>query len=188
MVNTLYEIGKNWLPVNMVPGRFQPFTIGHLELAKNAYKYNGYPTVYLVIRSRTGSVISDALTKKIMDAVVKENSKYIAGYVFSGNAYDGVLDICGANRFYKPMTIFCGTDRFQSYYSMIKNLQKEDKIESGKLLDLEVKELNRFAGIAANISATGVRNAITEGNRVSFESMVPHSVTKFWDDLRKEIK
>ena len=108
--------------VNIIIGRFQPFTLGHLKCAQEAQKKLGVKTVLLVINTVKQDERHPFLTKqidKILDKMCKEEPS-LAGYVLVKNA--NIVDNIEILREsgYEPISWTCGTDRYDAYDTMVK--------------------------------------------------------------------
>ena len=58
--------------VNLIIGKFSPFTNGHLQLCKDLFEHNGLRTFVVCIRRiKTENILSDELLKKMMKATMK---------------------------------------------------------------------------------------------------------------------
>lgn len=165
--------------VNIIMGRFQPFTLGHLKCAQEAQKKLGVKTVLLVIDTVKQDGRHPFLTKqieKILDKMCKEESS-ITGYVLVKNA-DIVKNIeILRNAGYEPISWTCGTDRFESYNTMVKKYGKDIGLDP----DFKMIEVKRGDD---DISATAVRKALRDNDEATYVGLVPDSWKKQFAFLR----
>ena len=159
--------------INIIIGRFQPFTDGHLKCAQQAYKELGIKTVLCVIETTKQDSRHPFLTSqlaKIFDKMCKEEST-IAGWVTVKNA--NIVDNIEILRDhgYEPISWTCGTDRIDSYERMVRKYGGEIGLSE----DFKVIEVKRGD---EDISATSVRNALRNDDERTYKSMVPKS---WWD-------
>ena len=94
--------------VNIILGRFQPFTLGHLKCAQEAHKKLGVKTVLMVIETNKQDDKHPFLTSqisKILDKMCKTEPT-LEGYVLVKNA-DIVknIEILRMNRFLGPVVL-----------------------------------------------------------------------------------
>lgn len=165
--------------VNIIIGRFQPFTLGHLKCAQEAQKKLGVKSVLLVINTVKQDGRHPFLTKqieKILDKMCKEEPS-ITGYVLVKNAdivkNTEILRDAG----YEPIAWTCGTDRFEPYNAMVKKYGKDIGLDP----DFEMIEVKRGD---EDISATAVRKALRDNDEATYVGLVPDSWKKQFAFLR----
>lgn len=155
--------------VNIIVGRFQPFTNGHLKCIKDVYNKHGLRTVILIIDSKVNDKhpFNKEILTTMLNKVVHFYGKYCAGFIFVKNA-DIVLNSESVRNYgYEPISWVCGTDRYLPYQNMVdKYSLKANLSPNFKLLCV-----NRTSD---DISATSVRNALKMGNYGVFKTNVPH--------------
>lgn len=165
--------------VNMIIGRFQPFTLGHLKCAEYAYKVKGVPSVICCIDTTKADERHPFLTKDIMPYMEKmaRDERTIAGVVTVKNA--DIVKMADAVRAagFEPVSWSCGTDRIDSYTTMAERY----KDMAGLPDDFEVIEIPRTD---EDISATRVRNAIKDDDQELFNKMTPKS----WHGAYKKLQ
>lgn len=171
---------------NVMLGRFQPFTLGHLKCLKEIKNQTGRPTMLFVspgkgdekkpfkgeLQDEMLKILRDAYPSLILDCI----------YLNGANIFE-ITDKC-RERGYEPVSWTCGTDRSAAYMAMFSKYS--DRYEYDKKLNLspnfEVVTLNRDDD---NISATRVREALKSGNKTEFEAMMPKALYCLFDDMRK---
>lgn len=156
--------------INIIIGRFQPFTLGHLKCAQFAQKELGVPTVLCVIETKKQDARHPFLTTqiaKILDKMCKEEPS-LAGWVLVKNA-DIVknTEILRENGF-NPISWSCGTDRYNVYKDMAKRYKDDANLDD----NFQVLEIKRGS---EDISATAVRNALRNDDEKTYKSMVPNA-------------
>lgn len=160
--------------VNIVIGRFQPFTAGHYKCVEAAMNKRGLPTVICMIGVPESRVDirhpfpSDMLVDAYSDLFSNDNK--VADVIPVKNA--SIVHIADELRKhgYEIASWACGTDRYDDYTRM-SNKYHED---AGLTDDFEVIEVPRTD---EDISATKVRNCLLNGDRNGFYSMIPQSAS-----------
>ena len=156
--------------VNIIIGRFQPFTLGHLKCAQEAQRRLGVKSVLLVINTIKQDARHPFLTKhieKILDKMCKEEPA-LTGYVLVKNA-DIVKNVeILREAGYEPVSWTCGTDRYNQYETMVKKYGKDINLDD----NFEVIEVKRGD---EDISATAVRQALRNNDEDTYISLVPNT-------------
>ena len=156
--------------VNIIIGRFQPFTLGHLKCAQEAQRRLGVKSVLLVINTVKQDARHPFLTKqieKILDKMCKEEPT-LTGYVLVKNA-DIVKNVeILREAGYEPVSWTCGTDRYNQYETMVKKYGKDINLDD----NFEVIEVKRGD---EDISATAVRQALRNNDEDTYISLVPNT-------------
>lgn len=156
--------------VNIIIGRFQPFTLGHLKCAQEAQRRLGVKSVLLVINTVKQDARHPFLTKqieKILDKMCKEEPA-LTGYVLVKNA-DIVKNVeILREAGYEPVSWTCGTDRYAQYEAMVKKYGKDINLDD----NFEVIEVKRGD---EDISATAVRQALRNNDEDTYISLVPNT-------------
>lgn len=169
---------------NIALGRFQPFTKGHLQMLKDGYDKNGYPTVVFIISNKkfdNKHPFSDELIHKEMN-IIKQRYKFVADIIPITNAniitVGQKLDEIG----YIPHLWLCGDDREAEFKRQAENPKYR---ESGKLPD----DFSVYTGIGRTegVSGTAVRDALKADNKEVFENLVPEGVDVMFDEMKIEI-
>lgn len=156
--------------VNIIIGRFQPFTLGHLKCAQEAQRRLGVKSVLLVINTIKQDARHPFLTKqieKILDKMCKEEPT-LTGYVLVKNA-DIVKNVeILREAGYEPVSWTCGTDRYAQYETMVKKYGKDIDLDD----NFEVIEVKRGD---EDISATAVRQALRNNDEDTYIELVPNA-------------
>lgn len=156
--------------VNIIIGRFQPFTLGHLKCAQEAQRRLGVKSVLLVINTVKQDARHPFLTKqieKILDKMCKEEPA-LTGYVLVKNA-DIVKNVeILREAGYEPVSWTCGTDRYAQYEAMVKKYGKDIDLDD----NFEVIEVKRGD---EDISATAVRQALRNNDEDTYIGLVPNT-------------
>ena len=160
--------------VNIVVGRFQPFTKGHYSCVTAAKRFNGLPTVICMIGVPESKVDSrhPFPSNMLVDAYsdLFSNDSKVADVIPVKNA--DIVHIADELRKhgYEIASWTCGTDRYNDY-TRISNKYHD---MAGLSDDFEVIEVPRTD---EDISATKVRNCLLNGDRNGFYSMIPQSAS-----------
>lgn len=168
--------------VNIIIGRFQPITLGHLKIASALYKENELPTVWCLVSNKKFDAkhpFSDELISKEIDECLKGTNEY-AGHIYIKNA-DIVkcAEILHSEDF-EPILWGCGSDRYPSY----KKQADRYKEMANLLPEFDCFEVNRTDD---DISATKVREAIKTDNKEEFKKMMPKGSEKLFDDFKDQL-
>lgn len=163
--------------VNIVIGRFQPFTTGHYKCVEAAWNQKGLPTVICMINVPESKLDlkhpfpSDTLVK-LYGTLFKGNPK-IAG-VFPIQSADIVKAGQMLREFgFEIAAWTCGTDRYPDYSS--KAVKYHDR--AGLSDDFEMIVVDRDMDAIDNVSATKVRECLLNDDREKFLSMIPMSTS-----------
>lgn len=174
-------VGEN--KVNIIVGRFHPFTLGHLKIAQRMYERNGLPSVFVVIRGKktdtSNKPFSEELQKKMFDSLKEYYSDCIQDIVFlrDSAAINLIVDNLRPN--YEPVLWGAGSDRFKTYDNQIKKYSETLNTE-----ELDIFEIERDD---TDVSASMVRNYLLSGNKDAFNRLVPECIQNLYDDLRTEL-
>lgn len=155
--------------VNVIVGRFQPFTLGHITGAEQIYKEYGLKTVFLIINTPKSKV--DSRHPFESEQIIKDNincgEDWFAGMFSIQSADIGkIAAVCRDNGF-EPVMWTCGTDRYAGY-----SRQASEKYINMYNLSLEFK-VNEIKRTDDDISASAVRQALKDGDQKTFEKMMP---------------
>ena len=182
ILECLNEDAKPKQTVNIIVGRFQPFTLGHVACVKQAVKDVGENTVLCVVDTTKADDKHPFLTSEMTDILDKivMYEKNVVGWVRVKNAdivkNAEILREAG----YNPVSWTCGTDRYDSYSRMATKYADM----AGLTEDFKVIEVKRGDD---DISATKVRTALKEGDRKAFEASMPVYLHSSFDEMKKMI-
>lgn len=178
-------------PINIIVGRFQPFTDGHMKLVDAAWKKLHIPTVMCLIETPDDKAdkrhpFPSSLLLPIYNEL-KETYKNIADIVLVSNA-DIVKIGEKLNGKYLIRSWTCGTDRVDSY----TNQSSKYAEQAGLAPDFEVIEVKRSG---EDVSATKVREALLNDDPKTFERLTPYDTlrgylkndNKVYDILREQL-
>ena len=173
--------------VNIVIGRFQPFTAGHYVCVETAKKLKGLTTVICMIDTPESKV--DKRHPFTTDSLL-----YAYNELFNSDPYiEKVVPVKNADivkiaeelkRYgYEIASWTCGTDRYDTYLNMATKYHDQ----AGLADDFEVIEVKRTD---EDISATKARSCLLADDKQTFFSMMPRSVKpsdEFFYSLKKQI-
>ena len=176
---------------NIIIGRFQPLTDGHMKCMETAWKKLGIGTVICIIDTPENKVdarhpFSTNILLPIYNEL-KSTYKYINDIIVVKNAdIVKIGEILGDKYEIKSWT--CGTDRIDSYTKMSNNYKEQ----AGLPDDFQMIEIKRGDD---DISATRVRKALLNGDIKTFNMLTPYNTlssfikepNKVYNILRKEI-
>jgi hypothetical protein len=165
--------------VNILAGRFQPFTDGHMKVVEQLHKENGLPTFILVVRGGKADPAKnpfDEDTQLAMIGAIQGHNKMVEGAAVIGTA--GIDTIYNALRpAYEPVLWGAGTDRLKAYKYQIDKYKEE----LNALPELDAFEIKRGE---EDISATKVREALKTDDEATFKKMTPKGMHKMYDELK----
>lgn len=163
--------------VNIVLGRFQPFTIGHLKCCTNVFKQRGLKTVLCVIDTTKPDEKHPFTTRMMwsgLKGLVKEYEEII-DIVLIKSADIIRIGEAVASKGYTIATWSCGTDRIEAYTKMCKKYAPE----------IDVIEIHRED---SDVSATQVRKCIKEDKEDQFKELTPKPIHKLYKQFRDAIQ
>jgi len=171
--------------INVIMGRFQPFHLGHLKMAKKLHDENQLPSFVIVVypgHNRTGkSPFGEQTIKQYMDAVVKEHGDVLKDYMIVPRGLLG----SGVNKLvemgFEPHLIGAGEDRQDDYAKQM------DYIKKTELFD-KLPEDFKLVETPRSTSATEVRSKLEEEDYASLKKMLPKSVLNLYSGLVSELK
>jgi phosphopantetheine adenylyltransferase len=173
------EPGKQ--SVNILVGRFQPPTLGHIKVLRRLHAKNSLPVVVIQVRSKTGKKTpfeNETILKIWMD--IAKQYKFIDAIREAPTGFlDQILNVLRPE--YEPVLWGTGSDRLADYNRMIKLYGKEANV----LPEFQTSEIKRDS---KNISATEVREALLTGNEKEFKKLTPKAEHKFYEQLVNELK
>lgn len=158
-------------PVNIVLGRFQPLTLGHIACVKQAYSETGLDTVLCIIETPENKVDErhPFATKDIIpmiDPLFGEDN--LLDYVLVKNADIAKIVEALHDKGYELASWACGTDRYAAYSRQCKGYwEKVGLPEEPKCIEVKRGD--------DDVSATKVRQAIKDGDFNSYKKLVPQS-------------
>ena len=172
------EDQKKLSDVNLLVGRFQPFHIGHLKMAKTLKEKNDLPSIVAVVHpghNKSGkSPFNEETVTKYMESVVKENPGVIDGYFIARKGLLGVIYGAAKELGYNVNLIGAGDDRMEDYKKQAEYLKKAGGDFPS---DIEVIETPR------STSGTEIRDSIQNEDFLKFKKLVPSSVSSFYNTL-----
>lgn len=166
--------------VNVIVGRFQPFTLGHIKGAEYVLKEYKLRTVFCIVETPESKL--DKKHPFPSDLIVRNNQdckgEWFAGMFPIRNADIGkIAQVCRDHNF-EPVMWTCGSDRVEAY----KKQACEKYINMYNLdPDFKVVEIPRTDD---DISATKVRQAIKAGDKKTYEKMMPSWSHKDFDSYK----
>ncbi len=170
--------------VNVIIGRFQPLTLGHLKGAEIVFKEHGLKTVFCIVNTP-----EDKLNDKHpfpSDTIIEQNydlrkQDYFAGITPIMNADIGKIAKVCRNIDCEPVMWTCGSDRVAAY-------SKQCIEKYIKMYDLDPSiHVNEIKRTDDDISASKVRETLINDDYSGYKRLMPkwsHSITKY--ELYKE--
>ncbi len=173
------EQGKK--KVNIIVGRFQPFTLGHAKVFKQIHDQNGLPVVVFTVRGKKPdpekSPFSEELQQAMFAKMQREYPFLEAMYVAPSAAIDTLYSMLRPA--YEPILWGYGTDRKKQYDFMINKPEYREQLGADPSFSgYEIKRADE------DISASKVREAIMLDDKKTFEKMTPKSIHNMWETLQ----
>lgn len=168
--------------VNVMVGRFQPLTNGHLKCVETAWEKKGVPTVLCMVNTKEEKVDErKPFPSSLLLPMYEELSKttHIDSIELVVNA--DIVKI-GERLLEKGIEIYswtCGTDRYEAYSNMASKYHDQAHLNE----DFEMIEVERSD---EDISATDVRESIYNNDIKTFCELTSFNETQF-DILRTQL-
>ena len=156
--------------VNVMIGRFQPFTNGHLKCIEEASTKKGVPTVICMVNTKDEKVderkpFPSSLLLPLYEEAFAKN-KHVAKIVLVVNADIVKIGEMLSKEGFEICSWTCGTDRYDSYSKMAEKYHDQ----AGLTDDFEMIEVKRSDD---DISATKVREALLANDKRTFDKLTP---------------
>lgn len=156
--------------VNIMIGRFQPFTKGHMKCVEEAWKKLKVPTVVCMINTKEEKVdekhpFPSTLTLPLYNDAFKKE-KMIEKFVLVVNADIVKIGELLFQEGYEIVSWTCGTDRIDSYTKMSEKYHDQAHLSD----DFQMLEIKRGD---EDISATKVRQAMMNNDKKTFDKLTP---------------
>ena len=169
-------------PVNIITGRFQPFTDGHLKVMKQIHKQNGLPVVVCIVRGlktdRKVNPFSEDLQLR-MFGKLKSKYKFLeAGFIVGNSFIKTIIDT--VRPAYEPYLWGAGGDRTANYGRQIQIYNKECQADNIKVYDIPRPE--------SAVSATKVRSALEIDDESMFKKLTPSPIHNFYQELSTQME
>lgn len=170
--------------VNVIMGRFQPFHLGHLKMAKKLKEENGFPSFVVVVyagHNKSGkSPFNEKIISQYMDAVVNDNKEDLEGYIIVDRGLLGSSINKLVNLGYEPHLVGVGDDR-KDYYDKQFDYIKRSELAEKLPEDFKLSETPRFT------SATEVRKKLKEEDFAGLKKLLPKAVLNLYKTLSTEL-
>lgn len=154
--------------VNIMIGRFQPFTKGHYKCIEEARRVKDVPTVICMIDTKEDKIdkkhpFPSSMLLPIYKELFKKD-RNIEDIVLVGSA--DIVKIAEQLKNYEIVSWTCGTDRIDTY----EKLTAKYHDQAGLPDDFSMIEIKRTG---EDISATKVRQALLDDDKGEFLRMTP---------------
>ena len=171
--------------VNVIMGRFQPFHLGHLKMAKKMKEENDLPSFLVVVKpgkNRYGkSPFGEKMVSQYIEAVINEYPEDLAGYVMVERGLLGSSIAKLVDMGYQPHLVGGGEDRKDDYSKQIqyiKNTELAEKLPK----EFKLVETPRI------MSSTDARNHLKNDDFSALKKLLPKSVLNFYSSLVSDMK
>lgn len=173
-------ITTNENSVNIMVGRFQPFTLGHLKCLNGIKNALGVPTMLCVIPGNGDDKhpFMGSVQDEMYDKLKEANPDLIADVVYVKNAFIESWLVPAKERGLEPVSWTCGNDRIDAYRNMIEKHGEK----YGLSPEFQVYLVDRGDD---NISATSVRESLLEDNKEKFMAEMPECLWDMYDEMRQ---
>lgn len=170
------------MKVNLLMGRFQPFTLGHMKCVEAAAA-KGLKTVIAQVETKSSDK-KHPFTDNDLEQAMKDlvsSTPDIVDVIKVKNANIVTIGEMFAERGYEIASWTCGTDRIDSYTKMSSKYAEQ----AGLTDDFQMIEIKRGD---EDISATKVRNALMDDDKSTFEKLTPKCFHKQYKKFQNIIK
>lgn len=155
------------IDINIVIGRFQPFTKGHLKCVEYVQDHFNVPTVLCVIETKKPDKRHPFLSDKL-DPCFNALKRHgiIENYLYVKNA--NIVDVSKIlyDKGYNVKYWTCGTDRINEYSKQLRNYKDKSMVDDSCQC-IEIPRTDE------DISATSARNFLLDDDKKNFEKIVP---------------
>lgn len=176
--------------VNIIIGRFQPITNGHVRCMEQATAKTGCPTIICMIETTDAKVderhpFPSSMLVPMYKTLFKGN-KNIKDIILVKNANIVAVGEELYKMGYEIRSWVCGTDRVQSYTKMAEKYAEQAHLPE----NFEVIEIKRGD---EDESATKLRQALADDDKRAFFAMFPaiklssRLQVNFYEELRKQL-
>jgi phosphopantetheine adenylyltransferase len=170
--------------INVIMGRFQPFHLGHLKMAKKLHEENKLPTFVVVVypgHNKSGnSPFDESTIKQYMDAVVKENSDVLVDYMIVSRGLLGSAINKLVEMGFEPHLVGAGEDRQEDYEKQMDYIKRTELFE-------KLPEDFKLVETPRSTSATEVRKKLKDEDYAALKKMLPKSVLNLYSGLSSEL-
>ena len=170
-------------PVNIMVGRFQPFTIGHLECLRQAKQKTGCKTLIFASKGdpnpKKNKPIYGELQDEMLDRIKMNHPDIIADIVYGNGAAIDRNVAMARSRGYEPVSWVTGQDHEAPYWTMVTRYGRD--INLYPKFKMTILDRDPDADDVTGVSATKVREAIMSGDRNAFSRMVPKELHDLYD-------
>ena len=161
--------------VNVMVGRFQPLTNGHLKCIEEAWNMLGVPTVICMINTKDEKVderkpFPSSLLKPMYEVFAK--TEHIVSIELVTSADIVKIGTMLKEKGIEVCSWTCGTDRYDSYSKMAEKYHDQAYLSE----DFKMIEVRRSDD---DISATVVRDSIYNNSLETFLKMTPFDKSEF---------
>ena len=171
--------------INVIMGRFQPFHLGHLKMAKKLHEENSLPSFVVVVypgHNKSGkSPFNETTIKQYMDAVVQEHKDVLVDYMIVSRGLLGSAINKLVEMGYEPHLVGAGEDRQDDYTKQMEYIKRTELFD-------KLPEDFKLIETPRSTSATEVREKIKDEDYASLKKLLPKSVLNLYSGLVSDLK
>lgn len=171
--------------INVIMGRFQPFHLGHLKMAKKLHEENSLPSFVVVVypgHNKSGkSPFNETTIKQYMDAVVQEHKDVLVDYMIVSRGLLGSAINKLVEMGYEPHLVGAGEDRQDDYAKQMEYIKRTELFD-------KLPEDFKLIETPRSTSATEVREKIKDEDYASLKKLLPKSVLNLYSGLVSDLK
>jgi citrate lyase synthetase len=176
------------MKVGLVLGRFQGFTLAHEQLIRWAFCENTRIFVYVITGSQNKENPFDFETRKTLIGSVFENMEVHQARTANLDLIADEISKLVSCKTIIPLTIYCGEDRMQAYETQLKyingfDIGGVDKTKGKK--DIFKASIKYIPRTQDGISATKIRQLLSEGNEEGFRLQAPQQTWIYYHKLKE---
>lgn len=156
--------------VNIIIGRFQPITKGHIKCIEVAYQQLHIPTIIVMIEPKTQDARHPFVVYELIDMYKRmfKNDPKIIDIITTKNADIVKIGSLLYEKGYQVAGWVCGTDRYASYKKMTDKYHDQAHLSD----DFQLIEIKRTD---EDVSATSLRQALLNDDYETFIRLFPQT-------------
>ena len=170
-------------PVNILIGKFQPVSIGHIKAVQKLNAENGHKTILIAIKSNKQTKYSPFSLKQTKTMLLKVKQEYpndIADIkIISGGQIEEVVEAIQSD--YRPVLWGTSEKRIKDFAVQMDYIKKR-KIPLKFMDDFKLIELPTY------VTSSELIQDIIDSNFQDFKKKVPKSISSEFFNLRNELK
>lgn len=170
-------------PINILIGKFQPISIGHIKAAQKLNAENGHKTMFIAVKDKTQTKHSPFSLKQTKTMLTKVKQEYsddiIDTVIISSGQIEKVIDAIQSN--YRPILWGTSEKRIKDFAIQLDYIKKR-KIPLKFMDEFKLIELPTY------VTSRELIALINDSNFQEFKKKVPKSIASEFFNLRSELE